>query len=464
MKTFELIPSNEITHEFEPSGKTGLGSDVLKKNSRWFTSVRWIVIAMFGMGGILSLLGSSSLSRLALFVPSAELLALAGILLLGNILFILWQRRFTEETAIREAKLHMWSQIVLDLLVVTGLVHFIGSVDTFIPFTYLFHIAMACIFFPPRESLIVTLVAASLYLLNVILEITGYLPPAGMLTGILSQTERSSLLDLVQCISAIFIWFVVWYFISTLSEEVRKRDQMLSEANERLKKANHEKNQQMIVTTHDLKAPFAGIESNVSVLKYQYWEEIPESIKEIIERIAARSQTLRERINDILLLGDLRSRALEHIQAPVMDLREVVQDVVEELKEKAEGRQLSWDMSLPSLKIHGERELFAILLLNLISNAINYSKEHGVIVIRGEYLENAVTLSVKDSGIGIREDALPQIFDEYFRTKEAASFNRLSTGLGLAIVKEIALLLDISIKVDSEEGKGTEFSLSIPRV
>ena len=71
-------------------------------------------------------------------------------------------------------------------------------------------------------------------------------------------------------------------------------------------------------------------------------------------------------------------------------------------------------------------------------------------------------VSVRDYGIGIREDALPNIFDEYYRTQEASRFNRESTGLGLAIVKVIAQRFGLSITVESEVGRGTQFIVRFP--
>jgi two-component system phosphate regulon sensor histidine kinase PhoR len=110
----------------------------------------------------------------------------------------------------------------------------------------------------------------------------------------------------------------------------------------------------------------------------------------------------------------------------------------------------------------GDREQLAILLANLVSNAIAYSEEGSQIEVGCGCDEQAMRLSVRDHGIGIREDALPHIFEEYYRTNEASRFNRLSTGLGLAIVREIADRFGFTIRVTSEIGKGTEFQVSIP--
>jgi len=114
--------------------------------------------------------------------------------------------------------------------------------------------------------------------------------------------------------------------------------------------------------------------------------------------------------------------------------------------------------------VYSSPEHLKTLLGNLVANAIFYSHDNGTVDITISVNDDrAVTASIADHGIGIREDALPNIFDEYYRTREAAQHNDMSTGLGLAIVKRIADNLDIVIRVHSEIDKGTTFDVVIPR-
>ncbi len=459
MATYSLASSEDQIGLQQPPGEKGLGSVVLLHNAQWFTRVRWIVACIFIVAGVAGMLLPDFINRLGITVPSTALFILAVVLLIANVVFFLLSHRFSERSSVKAVKTNIWFQISLDLVVVTLLVHVIGSTDTFIAFTFLFHIALACIFFPVRESLLVTSLAAGLYLINLALEITGDWPATDIFTGALPVSGRSVTSMLMFAIPSVFVWFVVWYLVSNLSEAVRERDQRLSEVNERLIKANQEKNQQMLVTTHDLKAPFAGIESNIQILKYQFWDDVPSSVRTIIDRIDMRALTLRERIKDILILGDLKSRSETPKKSVPVDLKALVHDVLEELQEKAEGRKIDFNVNVPNQKVVGDREQFAILFSNLVANAISYSNEGGSVEVDTEYDAGDICVRVRDHGIGIREDALPHIFDEYFRTNEAAKFNRLSTGLGLAIVKVIAQNYSLGIRVNSELGKGTEFEV-----
>ena len=105
-------------------------------------------------------------------------------------------------------------------------------------------------------------------------------------------------------------------------------------------------------------------------------------------------------------------------------------------------------------------EQLKILFLNLVSNAIVYSRDGGTVDVGVTEEKGGVHVSVVDRGIGISEKALPHIFEDFFRTQEASAFNPASTGLGLAIVRHIALNLGLTIVVESEQDKGAVFQVT----
>jgi signal transduction histidine kinase len=135
------------------------------------------------------------------------------------------------------------------------------------------------------------MIAAAFYLTSVTIELTGIWSAQGILATGRRMPEDTITLNVIFALSAVFVWFVEWYLVSSLSEAVRIRDRRLSIANQQLTEADAEQTRQVLLTTHDLKAPFAGIESNVQVLKSQHWEDITEEVKSIITRIDLRAQT-----------------------------------------------------------------------------------------------------------------------------------------------------------------------------
>ncbi len=171
MKSFELLPAGA-----EPAGlpvPQGLGSPVLFRNAAWFIKVRWIVIGLFLAAGAAGKLLPGALRSIGLVLPYRGLWWLAGSLAAANLFFHFHFRSFTAASPPSRIRTVLWLQILIDLAAVTFLVHLIGSTDTFIAFTYLFHIALSCIFFPQSSSLLVSIISAVLYLGTVALELAG---------------------------------------------------------------------------------------------------------------------------------------------------------------------------------------------------------------------------------------------------------------------------------------------------
>jgi len=463
MNKFELDPVRDQGKT--PGAATAsavMGTDILVQSARWFVNIRWVMAALcVAWWGVCTLApGVFRLIR-----PASPVIwpwTLALVLAAVNAIFHVMVRRLSQDCARSTVETNLWLQVVADLLVVTVVVHVVGSTNTLIAFAYLFHIALSGVFFPRRDSLLVALLAACLYLACVTFEITGILPPSGVLQVPLCECRHDFAMRLIFAGSAVLIWMVVWYLVSTLSEAVRRRDQRLDTANQRIVKADQEQNRQVLSTAHDLKAPCSGIESSIGVLRSEHWEVLPGSVRRIVERIERRAERLRKQIEDMLLLGDIRSQVEHEESQEGVVLRSVLNDVVSQLGRKAEERDVTVQIrGAPAVVFTSSKE-FAILLVNLVSNAISYSREGGLVTVSVAQDGDEVRVSVSDNGIGIRADALPHVFDDYFRTKEAAEFNRMSTGLGLAIVKEIALRLGLKIAVTSEEGTGTTFEVTIP--
>lgn len=290
--------------DLEPgSGVFKFDHTVFLSSMRWFISIRWIVISFIVISGIAGAVFSDRLERLGFSFPVLPLFFLAGMLLLMNCGFHFLSLKVTGNEHQRIIN-NLWLQIILDLIFVTILVHFIGSTDTFIPFIYLIHITLSCVFFPKSKSVITLIIAALLYIGCVVLQNAGFISIESVLIYSSGSHPQTATVRTLIALSAILVWLVLWYFISTLSDGVRERDSSLRIANEELKRAEKETTKKVLITTHDLKAPFAGIETDIHVLKFIHWEELPDPCRDIIEKIELKSKTLRERIRQILALGN----------------------------------------------------------------------------------------------------------------------------------------------------------------
>ena len=133
----------------------------------------------------------------------------------------------------------------------------------------------------------------------------------------------------------------------------------------------------------------------------------------------------------------------------------------EVMSQMARERNLSFSSTLEEgIFVYADEDMIIRSVINLINNAISYSKENGHIDLFLKRNESVAIISVKDDGIGISEEDQKRIFDRFFQVDKARSSS--SSGLGLALVKEMAALNNATISVESKLGYGSVFTLSIP--
>ena len=433
------------------------GSEFTIHNLLWFIRLRWIVIAVFFAAEIISFFFGSAVHDFGFQVPNYWPWSLAIILTLTNICFRVHARHLSPQTSSRSGiYLNLWTQIIVDLIALTVVVHYLGSITTFICFAYLFHTVLACIFFSSRSSLFVTFLVCLLYVGCVAAEFTGIIPPAGIYSPEVDQSLRAALTDSpfrlsIHVASALAIFLVVWYLASNLSAAVRERDRQLLIAHQRLLALDQERTQHMLHTTHELKAPFAAIQSYVQLLLKGYCGPLTEDAREVLGKIDARSQRLSNQIREMLQLANLRSASAGDFPRETVDMPDLLQKAIASAQAAAQSENISFQTDLQPACARG------------VPNAVQYSRPEGTVSVSCRRLQNgSAQVEIADQGIGIREDALPLIFQEYYRSKEAAEHNPRSTGLGLAIVKHIAQTHRIALRIDSQVGQGTRFTLTFP--
>ena len=437
-----------------------LPAPLLARNAYWFCQLRWLVIAMlagFGAAGQLKpLMDAFSLLR-----PGSWPFVAAAVLTVSNIIFLTHARALRHDPHPGPAKMNLWGQIIVDLVVLTAVVHFVGSTQTFVAFTYLFHIALACIFFPRRDSLLVTALAGGLYAACTLMERQGWLPGGGIFAeGVLGGAVTPSMMGwLVSVGMAVAIWGVVWYLISKLSTLVRRRDVQLAHTNQRLLAAQEERRRHMLVTTHELKAPLAAIHANAQLLYDGYCGPLPDKAMDVAERITARCRRLTTEIQEMLQLANLTSTSQEEPETEDLDLAELLQWAVDHAAAIAQDRAIHIDADLQPASVVGVAEHLRMLLGNLVTNAVIYSDRGDRVTVTCRPGADGATVTIADEGIGIAPEKLPRVFDEHFRTNQAVQHNRESSGLGLAIVRRIAEDHRIRLRVESRLGVGTSFQL-----
>lgn len=442
------------------------GDQLLLENVKWFCALRWLVVAVLAVMGLSGMLLGETLRRHGLRLEPGWPLAIAGILALLNLAYLaIAAAASRNDCPAKVAFRCLWLQILLDLAVLTVVIHYVGSLSTYAPFMYLFHIVLACIFFPPGEGLLVTVSAMGMLLICVVAESAGWVPARSMLTG-LPGGDRGGMPAVVLAWHLGFVGFIsgtVWYLASRLAGTLREREDELAAINRRLVAATEERARHMLRTTHQLKAPFAAIHANSQLLLGGYCGPIPLPAATVIGQISERCEMLSREIKAMLQLANLRSTAQSPPPLVPLDLAELVRSCAANVKAAATKRAIAIEEELSPAPVRVIPDHAVMILDNILLNAIIYSQDGGQVAVGCQARpEGGARVTVRDHGIGIPAEKLPRIFEDYFRTTEAAKHNRASTGLGLAIVRQAAICGRVTICIRSAPGQGTLVTLDFP--
>ncbi len=462
MNEYTLEFAAEKAKVFPSKLPSSLHESLYLKNAFWFCRLRWLTAALFALFGLLSYM--PVIYRVLgwqryLVWP----FVVAGVLAVANSVFLWLNILISKSSSPLSARANLWNQIVFDLLVVTVAVNRIGSIETYVSFAYLFHIVLACIFFSRFESFFIVAISFILFFSCIILEHLGVIPGGSIYLnrGLRNYVDSLVQIWLFNATTTVVIWIPVWYLTSIFSNLLWERERDLAETNRLLLAAQREKMRHMVRTTHELKAPFAAIQATTQLLLKGYSGELPNTAREAVEKIATRSRKLTEEIQLMLQIANLQVDHENPFHWETMDLKCILLWSIAQVGQVAQEHDIAITPDIEPVLIRGVEDQLKMMFINILSNAIIYSKEGGSVrVTSTRSMPGPPTVVVEDHGIGIPKEKLPLIFEEYYRTTEAAKHNKFSTGLGLAIVRRVAEIHLIKIKVESTLNEGSRFILT----
>ena len=214
--------------------------------------------------------------------------------------------------------------------------------------------------------------------------------------------------------------------------------------------------------SHELKTPVTSVKGFAeTLLGGEVKDEA--TARSFLEIIYNESERLDRLIRELLHLSRIENKVTPlHLNS--VDLVSLIHSITQTLSKSISEKSLevTLPLSTEEVKIEGDSDRLNQILLNLIANSINYTREDGKIDISMEVTEDDVHIFISDTGIGIPEESVPRVFERFYRVDKARSRNSGGTGLGLAIVKHLVDSHQGDIKVSSIEGQGTTFTVTFP--
>jgi signal transduction histidine kinase len=239
----------------------------------------------------------------------------------------------------------------------------------------------------------------------------------------------------------------------TLEEKVQLRTQELSEA-------NAAKDHFLGIASHDLKAPLAGVQGLVRLMRLEK-EHRGTSDAEYLNYIEDACQSMLTMIANLLDINRIDRGEVVFHKEPVV-VKDVLQRIEQEFLPHATKKGIPLKVSGDDVVIETDRSNLTRILENLVSNALKFSSRGEAVEVSTVLSNGHVIFSVVDHGPGIAEAEMPLLFNKFSRLANQPTGGEGSSGLGLAIVKELTELTGGSLTVQSTPGKGSSFSVRLP--
>ncbi|MBV6477867.1 MAG: Sensor histidine kinase RcsC [Ignavibacteria bacterium] len=442
-----LIPLNtrDINYLFE----------LVSQRNSWFIKLRYIaVILLLGFYFILLFIGSEE------FFPEQKLgilLVFFSIFIYNLLLSIISGKDVIKNdvSAFNPMKFALL-QIILDLSSLMILVYITGLINSPFYLFFIFHAIIGSLILPGSVVYLLMVIVLLVFSLLNIFTHFGLISefPISVLSSIKSLDTYYLFLNLLS------FWLMILLsvmFVNYLTSALYRREQELIEAIQKIESAESEKQKYIMAVVHEVKSPLSVIVSYLNLLLSGIYEGINDNVKEILVKMKKRSDDAIVLTNDILNVS--RIRQLKELKKENIDPLQITGNIIENLKDKGINENITFTIksNLPEgTRLIADKHFFELLISNVISNAVKFNQKNGKVEVMIFSEDGNICIQVSDSGIGIPQDELSKISDEFYRSREAKSRGIEGTGLGMHTVRQIAEKHGGSLKVMSPSGIGNK--------
>ena len=432
----------------------------LVRRAFWLVRLRWIAV----VGLCITTFVADKVLSVGICI--APVYMLAGVLALYNAIVLLLLNR------VKKNQLHdgmsitrkiINFQMSADLLILTLLFHFSGGIENPFVIYYVFHMIIASILLSVWESYLQATLASLLLSLLVLLEYYGVIehyPLEGFVVVAQYDYAPFAFGRLAVVCSA---FYIVVFMASSISVRLRSQEQGYWQANQQLQQKDRIKDEYVGRVTHDIKGHLAAIKSSLDVVAMGFAGPLESKQQEFVDRAVDRTGVLAAFVRQLLKLTQMRLSNNQILETFSLD--KVVGNAVEGASVRAADKRIQLESSVKGayFEVSGDPLSVEETVTNLILNAIKYTPEAGHVNVQVTDDGDVVSVLIKDDGIGIPEEELPKIFDEFYRASNARTRERDGTGLGLSIAKQIIERHGGRVWAESQFGKGTTVAFLLPK-
>ncbi|MBX4210390.1 HAMP domain-containing histidine kinase [Candidatus Parcubacteria bacterium] len=470
-----------------------LNTDKYESNN-WVIAARWFYAPAIFIIGLLSKLDPVGNT----YFPIPLMFTLFFSFILMNALFLKFTRMIRENRRYEYVNLLGIGQILAELIFFAVIMHLSGGGDSVSPIFFFIPIVTSIILLDVLGALIVALLATFLVNGTVFLEYYGYLSQIYGYTARTAEGFEHFLTTLTRTVTITAVYFIVAALSGYVSTIIRKREDVLDDrrkkaqfqaeklrllndeynrfarmlvkrdfklikANEKLSELDKAKSEFVSVVAHQLRTPLSAIKWTLNLLIQEDAGPLQNEQKVLLMKAYESNERILNLINEMLGVDKIESGKIDftYLEIQISDL---VQNVVSEMRSQIERKRLKLELDIQKdlPKVFVDPQKMRAVFQNLLENSIKYTKSGGIIKMSLKQDGNALKVSIEDNGIGIPVEQQSNIFNRFFRAKNAIKIENDGSGLGLFIVKAIIERHGGTIDFESAENVGTKFHVTLP--
>lgn len=440
--------------------------EAIRRRNLWFIKMRYTVVVMLSI--------FLFITTFIFKINYSETQLIAGLIIIASILtynVILHRlRKYVRLDVNRFNPLYLsLFQIILDLIALLLLVHYTGGIESPLYMNFVFLVIIGSLILP--GTLVYTMAAVFVLAFAALTALEHYQAiPHHSIDGLLSF----SLYNNPNYVGAFlftfaFITFVSVYLANGMARQLYKREKDLVDSMKKINTAEKEKQKYIMGIVHELKTPIVAVASYIDIILQKFLGPIDETIEEKLLRAKNRTDEGIQMINDVLNVSKLT--LYDQFDEEEIDISEIVSGVVKRRKVSADAHLIKlnlFDVRDKKENIRGDKFLLDIAFSNLIGNSIKYGIDGGHVEVTIKSSTNNITVEVCDDGVGIPENELPKIFNDFYRATNVKKIVSEGSGLGLSVVKRIVERHGGTIKAKSpsrmekKDYPGTCFTIELP--
>ncbi len=360
-------------------------------------------------------------------------------------------------------------QMVLDLIALTLIIYFSGSIETPLYMLYIFHMIIGSLILPVRVIFVLATGMILIFSSIVVLEFFGTIPHYHIKEIYSSENVHNVRFILSSLGIFIFTIYTSVGITSRIAKRLYKREQQLKETLEELNKAEEAKQKYIMAVVHEIKSPIVAAQSIVELVKSGYVGDISDKIKGKLARTITRTDEALTLINNILRISKLK--LLGEVTFEKVDIFNLIKMSIDQQSELIQSKKIKYkiqDLRTINEEVDCDPIMIELVFSNLIGNAVKYTLENENILIELKNDNNNLVVEICDSGIGIPQNEIAKIFQQFYRATNLIGKKIEGSGLGLSLVKEIVERLNGKVeikspsKIGSKNNPGTSVIVNLP--